>query len=195
MMSASHIRTNFSGIVDPMATSHFVIALVGESGVGKTSILHLLMETPPPEEHLPTVLLNTEVLPNIRFANYDIMILDFGGQLQSQKLWDFSRADVAFLISDSTPRNLVISKGIMAKIQQDYPKLPIRAFANKQELPNALDPSAIGKVIGADVHSIVAVDLAYRTNLLRSLVHLLCEPFGLEVPDISPDALLRFNPA
>lgn len=193
--STSYIRTNLSGIVDPIVTSRFVIALVGESGVGKTSILHLLMGTPPPEEHLPTVLLNTEVLPNIRFANYDIMILDFGGQSQSQKLWDFSRADMVFFISDSTLRNLVTSKRIMTKIQQGYPELPIRVFANKQDLPNALDPSAIGKVIGVDVHSTVAVDLAYRANLLRSLVHLLCEHFGLEVPDISPDALLRFNPA
>lgn len=193
--SASFIRTNFPGIVDPVVTSRFVIASVGESGVGKTSILHLLMGTPPPEEHLPTVLLNTEVLPNIRFANYDIMILDFGGQLQSQKLWDFSRADMAFLVSDSTLKNLVTSKGIMAKVQQEYPKLPIRVFANKQDLPNALDPSAIGKVMGVDVQSLVAVDLAYRVNLLKSLVHLLCEHFGLEVPDISPDALLRFNPA
>ena len=193
--SVGHIRTNFSGIVDPMATSRFVIALVDECGVGKTSILHLLMGMSPPQEHLPTVLLNTEVLPNIRFANYDIMILDFGGQLQSQKLWDFSRANMAFLISDSTLRNLVTSKGIMVKIQQDYPKLPIRVFANKQDLPNALDPSAIGKIMGADVHSMVAVDLAYRANLLESLVRLLCEHFGVEVPEISPDALLRFNPA
>jgi len=73
------------------------------------------------EEHLPTVLLNTDVLPNIRFANYDIMIFDFGGQSQSQKLWNFSRADMAFFMSDSTLRNLVTSKGIVAKIQQDYP--------------------------------------------------------------------------
>jgi signal recognition particle receptor subunit beta len=83
----------------------------------------------------------------------------------------------------------------MAKIQQDYPKLPIMVFANKQDLPNALDPSAIGKVIGVNVYPMVAVDLAYRGNLLKSLLHLLYEHFGLEVPEIPLDALLRFNPA
>lgn len=187
-----YITKNFSRIVDPYVLSKYVISLVGESGVGKTSLLNLLMGREPPEEHIPTIALNTEVIENIRFANYEIMILDFAGQETSRKLWDFSSTDMVFLLTDSTLRNLIASKGIMATIQKEHPDLQIIIFANKQDLPNALDPSAISKVMGVDVRSMVAVDLAYRNNLLNTLTCVLCDHFKLEVPDILPDDLLTF---
>jgi small GTP-binding protein len=192
--SSAYIKRNFWRIIDPFVNSQFVIALVGESGVGKTSLLHLLLGEQPPEDHFPTIALNTEAIPNIRFANYDIVMLDFAGQAQSRKLWNFKGTDMIFLVTDSTLRNLVASKGILTDILQEYPNLSVFVFANKQDLPNALDPSAIGKVMGIDVQSMVAVDLAFRNELLGSLVHLLCNHFGLEVPDTSPDTLLRFSP-
>ena len=82
----------------------------------------------------------------------------------------------------------------MASIQKNYPDIPIVIFANKQDLPNALDPSAISKVMGVDAQSMVAVDLAYRNNLLNTLTFVLCDHFNLEVPDVLPDELLIFIP-
>ncbi|TFH05741.1 MAG: GTP-binding protein [Candidatus Thorarchaeota archaeon] len=192
--STKYIKSNFSRIVDPYVVARYVIALVGESGVGKTSLLSLLMGREPPEEHIPTIALNTEVIENIRFANYEIMIIDFAGQESSRNLWDFSSTDMVFLLTDSTLKNLIASKGIMSKIEKENPGLPIIIFANKQDLPNALDPSAISKIMGVDTRSMVAVDLAYRNNLLNTLVFVLCKHFNLEVPDIFPDDLLRFVP-
>jgi ADP-ribosylation factor-like protein 1 len=192
--SASFIKKNFSRIMEPLVVSKYVISLVGESGVGKTSLLSLLMGREPPEEHIPTIALNTELLENIRFANYEIMILDFAGQETSRKLWDFRSTDIIFLLTDSTLKNIVSSKEILTTIQKQYPELPIVIFANKQDLPNALDPSVISKVMGVDAQSMVAVDLAYRNNLLRSIIHILCNRFNLEVPDIRPDDLLVFIP-
>jgi len=189
-----YIKKNFARIIDPYVLSRYVISLIGESGVGKTSLLNLLMGREPPEEHIPTIALNTEVIENIRFANYEIMILDFAGQEASRKLWDFSSTDMVFLLTDSSLRNIIASKGIMATIQKEHPDLPITIFANKQDLPNALDPSAISKVMGVDARSMVAVDLAYRNNLLSTLTYVLCDQFDLEVPDILPDDLLTFIP-
>jgi small GTP-binding protein len=191
----TYLKKNFWKIVDPFVNSQFVIALVGESGVGKTSLLHLLLGEQPPEDHFPTIGLNTEVIPSIRFANYNIVILDFAGQAQSRKLWDFKGANMVFLVTDSTLRNLVASKSILSNISKEYPTLSLCVFANKQDLPNALDSSAIGKVMGIDAQSIVAVDLAFRNELLGSLVQLLCNHFGLEIPNIPPDTLLRFSPS
>ena len=148
----------------------------------------------PPEEHYPTIALNTEVIENIRFANYEIMILDFAGQQSSRKLWNFKTTDMVFLLTDSTLKNLISSKGILAAIQKDHPDLSIVIFANKQDLPNALDPTAISKVMGVDARSMVAVDLAYRNNLLNTLTCVLCDHFELEVPDILADDLLTFIP-
>ncbi len=189
-----YIKSNFSRIVDPYVVARYVISLIGESGVGKTSLLRLLMGREPPEEHIPTIALNTEVIENIRFANYEIMIIDFAGQESSRNLWDFSSTDMVFLLTDSTLRNLIASKGIMSTIQKENPDLPIVIFANKQDLPNALDPTAISKIMGVDVRSMVAVDLAYRNSLLNTLTFVLCQHFDLEVPDILPDDLLRFVP-
>ncbi|MGY5859489.1 MAG: ADP-ribosylation factor-like protein [Candidatus Thorarchaeota archaeon] len=189
-----YIKKNFPQIIDPYVVSRYVISLVGESGVGKTSLLSLLMGREPPEEHIPTIALNTEVIENIRFANYEIMIVDFAGQETSRKLWDFSSTDMVFLLTDSSLRNIIASKGIMATIQKKHPDLPIVIFANKQDLPNALDPSAISKVMGVDARSMVAVDIAYRNNLLNTLTCVLCDHFGLDVPDILPDDLLTFIP-
>jgi small GTP-binding protein len=188
----NYIKKNFSRIMDPLVISRYVISLVGESGVGKTSLLSLLMGREPPDEHIPTIALNTELIENLRFANYEIMILDFAGQESARNLWDFSSTDMVFLLTDSTLKNIISSKGIMTKIQKEYPEMPIVIFANKQDLPNALDPSAISKVMSVDARSMVAVDLAYRNNLLSTLTYVLCNHFGLEVPDVLPDDLLTF---
>ncbi|TFG33294.1 GTP-binding protein [Candidatus Thorarchaeota archaeon] len=192
--STIYIKKNFAKIIDPYVVARYVISIVGESGVGKTSLLSLLMGREPPDEHIPTIALNTEVIENIRFANYEIVILDFAGQETSRKLWDFSSTDMIFLLTDSTLRNLIASKGIMSTIQKENPNLPIVIFANKQDLPNALDPTAISKIMGVDARSMVAVDLAYRNSLLNTLTFVLCDHFALEVPDILPDDLLCFIP-
>lgn len=192
--STIYIKKNFAKIIDPYVVARYVISIVGESGVGKTSLLSLLMGREPPDEHIPTIALNTEVIENIRFANYEIVILDFAGQETSRKLWDFSSTDMIFLLTDSTLRNLIASKGIMSTIQKENPNLPIVIFANKQDLPNALDPTAISKIMGVDARSMVAVDLAYRNSLLNTLTFVLCDHFDLEVPDILPDDLLCFIP-
>ncbi|MFW9844642.1 MAG: ADP-ribosylation factor-like protein, partial [Candidatus Thorarchaeota archaeon] len=116
--SASYIKKNFMKIIDPYVMSRYVISLVGESGVGKTSLLSLLMGREPPEEHIPTIALNTEIIENIRFANYEIMIIDFAGQETSRSLWDLSSTDMVFLLTDSSLKNLISSKGIMSKIEK-----------------------------------------------------------------------------
>jgi ADP-ribosylation factor-like protein 1 len=187
-----YIKKNFAKIIDPYVVAKYIISLVGESGVGKTSLLSLLMGRKPPEEHIPTIALNTEVIENIRFANYEIMIIDFAGQESSRNLWDFSSTDMIFLLTDSSLKNLIASKGIMSTIEKENPGIPIIIFANKQDLPNALDPSAISRIMGINARSMVAVDLAYRNSLLNTLTFVLCEHFDLEVPDILPDDLLRF---
>ncbi len=192
--STKYVKENFVRIIDEYILSKFVISFVGESGVGKTSLLRLLMGEIPPREHYPTIALNTEVIENIRFANYEIMILDFAGQETSRKLWDFSSTDMIFFLTDSSLKNIISSKGIIASIQKNHPEIPIIIFANKQDLSNALDPSAISKVMGVDARSMIAIDLAYRNNLLNALICVLCEHFKLGVPDIPPDELLTFVP-
>jgi len=191
-LSRTNLRSKWFSLIDPFVKDRVVISLVGESGVGKTSLLHLLMGKRPPKEHHPTIVVNTELIEQIRFANYEITIIDFAGQEQSRELWDFSNTDIVFLVTDSTLKNVIASKGIISRVKKQNAKLPIFVFANKQDLPNALDASAIGKVLGVASESMIAVDLAYRNNLLTYLVEIFCNYFGVSIPDLLADDILLF---
>ncbi|MHA2026158.1 MAG: ADP-ribosylation factor-like protein [Candidatus Thorarchaeota archaeon] len=186
----NYVKANYEQIIARFIQSQFVIALIGNMGVGKTSLLHLLMGRPPPETHVPTIALNCEVIEDIKFANYEIVVFDFAGREAAGDLWDFSFTDMIFLITDSTLKNIVSSKSIITEILADFPEMPIIVFANKQDTPNSLDPSAISKVMGSSSHAMVAIDLAYRDDLLRILVDVLSEYFELEVPDLPVEQLL-----
>jgi small GTP-binding protein len=188
--STNYVKSNYENIIARFVQSQFVIALVGHIGVGKTSLLHLLMGKPPPETHIPTIAVNTEVIEDLKFANYELVIFDFAGKEAAGKLWDFSATDMIFLLTDSTLKNIIASKSIFTEILADYPEMPIILVANKQDTPNSLDPSAISKVMGSDSFAMVAIDLAYRDNLLQLLVKALSEFFDLDVPNLSAEELL-----
>jgi small GTP-binding protein len=188
--TTKHVKENFDQIVSRFVQSRFVIALVGHMGVGKTSLLHLLMGKPAPEDHFPTIAVNCEVIDDIKFANYEIVIFDFAGREAAGSLWDFSLTDMIFLITDSTLKNIISSKSIFTEILEEYPEMPIILFANKQDTPNSLDSSAISKVMGSDSHAMVAIDLSFRDDLLKILVDVLSEYFELEVPDLPVEQLL-----
>ncbi len=185
-----YVKANYEHIIARFIQSQFVIALVGHLGVGKTSLLHLLMGKPPPEVHVPTIAVNCEVIEDIKFANYELVILDFAGREAAGKLWDFSFVDMIFLITDSTLKNIISSKSIFTEILSEYPEMPIIVFANKQDTPNSIDPSAISKVMGSTSYAMVAIDLAYRDDLLRVLVEVLSEYFELDLPDLPVEQLL-----
>ena len=97
---------------------------------------------------------------------------------------------MVFLLTDSTLKNIISSKSIFTEILSEYPEMPIVLLANKQDTPNSLDPSAISKVMGISSHAMVAIDLAYRNDLLQILVNALSDYFDLDVPDIPAEQLL-----
>ena len=162
-------------------------------GVGKTSLLHLLMGKPPPDEYIPTIAVNTAVIEGIKFANYELVLFDFAGHEGARELWDISATDIVFLLTDSTLKNIIASKKILAEITKEYPETPLIVFANKQDTAQSLDPSAITKVLGSPSHPMVAIDSSYRTNLLGILVGALSEYFVLEVPNMPIEKLLSIE--
>jgi small GTP-binding protein len=135
-----------------------------------------------------------ESIENIYFANYSLVIWDFAGQERFRKLWKFyfKGADIVFLLTDSTLRNILISKEMYRTIRQDAPNIPIVVIANKQDLPNALDPSIIARIIGAETYPMVAIDLAYRDDILRILLDTAAKHVKVHVPDLPAEELLKF---
>ncbi|MFW9908610.1 MAG: ADP-ribosylation factor-like protein [Candidatus Thorarchaeota archaeon] len=192
--SVAHIKATYERIITPFVHSRLKIALVGEGGVGKTTTLHLLMGKSPPKQYIPTIALGMETIENIHFANYSLVIWDFAGQERFRRLWKFyfKGADMVFLLTDSTLRNVLLSKEMFQMIRRDAPNVPIVVIANKQDKPNALDSSIIERIVGAETHPMVAVDLAYRDDILRILLNTAAKHVNVAVPDVPADELLRF---
>jgi small GTP-binding protein len=189
----NYIKENYEDIMTRFVQSQFVIALIGQIGVGKTSLLHLLMGKPPPEEHVPTIAVNTELIEGIKFANYELNIFDFAGKESAGDFWNLSATDMIILVSDSTLRNIITTKTIMSDIINEYPEIPIVVIANKQDTANSIDTSVISKVMGSPTHKMVAIDLAYREVILGILVSALSEHFVLDVPDMPIEELLSIE--
>ena len=190
----AYVRKHYDKIIAPFVHSKLKIALVGEGGVGKTTTLHLLMGRRPPEQYIPTVALGMEVIDNIHFATYSLVLWDFAGQERFRRLWKlyFQGADIIFLLTDSTLRNILVSKDIFSMIRRDAPNVPVVVIANKQDMPNALDPSIIERLIGAETHPLVAVDIAYRDDILKILLDTAARHVNVQVPDVPPEELLQF---
>jgi small GTP-binding protein len=191
------VKNNYERLINPFVHSKLKVALVGEGGVGKTTTLHLLMGRRPPTQYIPTIALAMEVIENIHFANYSLVLWDFAGQERFRKLWKlyFQGADIVFLLTDSTLRNILISKDMFQMIRRDAPHVPIVVIANKQDCPNALDPSIIERIIGAETYPLVAIDMTYRDKLLTLLLNTAAKHVNIPVPNLPADELLRFTDA
>ncbi len=185
----------YEKIIEPSVITRLKIALVGEGGVGKTTTLHLLLGDTPPTQYVPTIALNLETVENIRFGNYSLVLWDFAGQERFRNLWRFyfHGADVIFLVCDSTLRNVLISKDILKLIKRDAPKVPVFALANKQDLPNAMKPEVIQKILGIPTYPMVAIDKERRDEMLRILMNAAAQYVGVALPDLPTSELLKFS--
>ena len=179
------LKVNYQSMIDPIVSDRFAVALVGMRGVGKTSLLHLIMgrQQEGDESINPTIGLSTTTIEGLRFGNYKMVVIDYAGGEGISRIGELGRTDLVLLLTDSTLGDVIAFKRILDNMHSAYPDLPILLIANKQDLPNALDPSAIGQVIGAPVYAMVAIDLAHRQELLLLLLKHICTKFDIPVPD------------
>ena len=78
-------------------------------------------------------------------------------------------------------------------IRRDAPHVPIVVIANKQDKPNALDPSIIERIVGAETHPLVAIDLTYRNDILKLLLDTAAKHVNIPIPNLPADDILRFT--
>ena len=186
---------SYEQLVEPCVITRLKIALVGEGGTGKTTTLNLLLGETPPLQYVPTIALNLETVENIRFGNYSLVLWDFAGQERFRTLWRFyfHGADVIFLVCDSSLRNVIISRDILKLIRRDAPKVPVFALANKQDLPNAMKPEVVGKILGVPTYPMVAIDKNRRDEMLSILMAAAAQYIGIVLPDMPASELLQFT--
>ncbi len=190
-----YVIENFATLMKEVVITKLKVSLVGEGGVGKTTLLHLLLGDTPPQQYVPTIALNVERVEGIRFGTYELVLWDFAGQERFRSLWKFyfQGSDIIFLVTDSTLRNIIVTKEILKLIRRDAPKVPLFVIANKQDKPGAMKPEVIQRILGVQTYPMVAIDKKRRDEMLRLLLKAAAEYVGMKLPDKPLSELLRFE--
>merc|ERR1719454_1019553 len=125
------------------------ILMVGLDAAGKTTILYKL-KLGEAITTIPTIGFNVETVEykNIRFTVWDI-----GGQDRIRRLWRhyYAGTHAVIFVVDSTDRDRIQdARDELAILLQDdeMRDAVLLVFANKQDLPNAMDTSEVSKGLG-----------------------------------------------
>ncbi len=147
------------------------LCIVGEAGVGKTTLVKLLTEKQMNEFRKPTVGVAVE---RVEVGNDALALWDLAGQKRFQFMWEeFMRGSkLTVVVTDSSERNVEETKRIVERLQaREGTKLI--AIANKQDLANRMSPEEIQQRLGIPTFGMVAVQREnedmLKEILLRSI--------------------------
>jgi len=148
------------------------ISIVGHPAVGKTTILKLLSNNSESnQKYLPTQGFD---LKTVKFGNYKLNVWDFGGQKSYLKMYltDYLLgSDIIFVVTDSTPRNVLTSKELIDHSTMIIGKeCPIIAIANKQDLcktDGRLKADRVENVLHVKTHGLIAIKNSERTRMMN----------------------------
>ncbi|MBS7249602.1 MAG: GTP-binding protein [Candidatus Freyarchaeota archaeon] len=162
--------SNFEQVVDEILFPFLKIAILGSGGVGKSSVLKLVVGDEPDANYIPTVGVDIKEF-DFEVKSMKLVFWDFSGQPHFRKLWQpfLEEADLVIVVSNSTVENLVETKSILQLIKAEKSEACVVLIANKQDLPEALPPDAIEKYMGMPAHGLVAIDPNQREKLLEIL--------------------------
>ena len=143
------------------------ICLIGEGGVGKTSLLSLLQGREVVRKRVPTVGLEVE---DSKLNGKNCSIWDLGGQERFKFMWqDFTRgAGLAVLVCDSTEEGVKKTKEIYERFERNL-GTKIIAIANKQDLPGAMSANDVQKRLGLKTYGMTAIRPELRERMKEIL--------------------------
>ena len=167
----------FRSELDNVVVTMLKICLLGQGGVGKSTMLKLLTSSSIPGVYIPTVAVDIEKLQGVRFGPYELVVWDFAGQEKFRSLWRYylRNADAVLLVTDSTLKNVLDTRDILEVVRRESPSAIVWAIANKQDLPGALAPKLIQRILGVQTYGLVAIDPRYRETLYKILLGAVAE--------------------
>lgn len=169
------------------------IALIGFSGVGKTTITRLIRAEEIPMKHIPTI---TGDVAAIKVGSLHMYLWDFAGQEQFSFIWSrfVKGSDAIILVVDSTDHNLKESKFFVDLIKKEAPKARVAIVANKQDLPGALTPEQIANHLGYRTYPLIAIDPNQRgamLNIVAEVVEVTAGVTSLIQPMLERESLVE----
>jgi len=144
------------------------ICIIGEGGVGKTSLVSLLQDEKV-DGLTPTIGLDIE---DSILNGKSCSIWDLGGQKRFQFLWkDFLRSSgLTVLVCDSTEENVKETREILERFSNHLGSKVI-AIANKQDLEYSLNPQTVEEKLGIKTYGMSALKTELRDKLRNILEH------------------------
>ncbi|MFW9831869.1 MAG: ADP-ribosylation factor-like protein [Candidatus Thorarchaeota archaeon] len=163
--------------LDNVIVTMLKICLLGQGGVGKSTMLKLLTADSIPGDYYPTIAVDIETLQGVRFGPYELAVWDFAGQDRFRSLWNYylRNADAVLLITDSTLKNVLETRDILEIIRKNAPSSIVWAIGNKQDLPGALAPKLVQRILGVQAYGLVAIDPRYREVLYKIILGAVAE--------------------
>jgi small GTP-binding protein len=154
--------------VDDYVVTTLKVSIIGYGGVGKTTLVTLLNGGVPPTSYVPTIAIDIQKIEGARIGTYEISTWDFAGQDRFRKLWElyFRGSRIILLVTDSTLENVLNSKDIIDLIRRKDIAAQLLAIANKQDLPGALSPQLVQRILGIKAYGMVAIDPNNREKAL-----------------------------
>ena len=126
----------------------FTVAVFGDSGVGKTSIVRSLVDEDYMQEHIPTVEEFYVTQMTHRNKAYDLHIIDTSGtyEFPAMRRVAIEKADAAVLVySLDRPGSFAKLERYMDEIEtccgQNGRRIPVIIVSNKADLPNLCEPT------------------------------------------------------
>ncbi|MFX0168721.1 MAG: ADP-ribosylation factor-like protein [Candidatus Hodarchaeota archaeon] len=170
--------------VEDYVTTTLKVSIIGYGGVGKTTLVTLLNGGVPPTSYVPTIAIDIQKIEGARIGTYEISTWDFAGQDRFRKLWElyFRGSRIILLVTDSTLENVLNSKDIIDLIRRKDIAAQLLAIANKQDLPGALSPQLVQRILGIKAYGMVAIDPNNREKALD----IIKEALKLAAPRLEP---------
>lgn len=146
------------------------ITLIGFPATGKTTLAKLLAKNEIDRLYFPTHGLD---LKTIKVDDYILRLWDLGGQ--STYLKTYSRdyllgSDIIFVVTDSTPRNVLNSRELINYACHFVGKdCPIIAIANKQDLVKTdgrMDHKRVEDILHIKTYGLTAINPTERMKLM-----------------------------
>ena len=148
------------------------IAVVGYSGVGKTTTKNLIRMDEIPLSHIPTI---SGDVATAKIGELEFQIFDFAGQEQFSYLWKgfIKGSNAVIVVTDSTPLNVEKSRFFIDLRNDEAPYARIAILGNKQDLENAMDVGNIENILGIKTYPMEANKPENRERMIQIVVEIL----------------------
>ncbi len=146
------------------------VTFIGSPAVGKTTMLKLLSKDTIDKFYFPT---HGFDLKTVKLDDYYLKVWDMGGQRSYFKAYSkdyLLGSDVIFIVTDSTPRNVLNSRELINYATHFVGKeCPIIVIANKQDLQKSdgrMSPSRVEDILRVKTYGFSAINPNNRVKLM-----------------------------